>query len=98
MRARAATSSGNAPHVFVFDNTASGNVAPEFTLTGPATALGDTSALAVDAAGREYVASAVTNAITVYAPNASGNSAPIRTIAGVSTGLSDTLGLTIGPQ
>ena len=98
MRVRAATSSGNAPHVSVFDNTASGNVAPEFTLTGPATALGDTSALAVDAAGREYVASAVTNAITVYAPNASGNSAPIRTIAGVSTGLSDTLGLAIGLQ
>lgn len=98
MRVRAATSSGSAPHVSAFGNTANGNVAPEFTLTGPATQLGNTSALAVDAAGREYVANAVTNTITAYGPNANGNSAPIRSIAGASTGLSDTLGLAIGPQ
>src|SRR5207302_9963098 len=44
-------------------------------------------AIALDAAGRLYVANYASSTVTVYAPGASGNAAPVSTIAGIHTGL-----------
>jgi hypothetical protein len=98
LRVRAAGSGTGTPRVNVYPAGATGDVAPQFSLSGPATHLGETDALAVDSALREYVANAAANAITVYPSNAAGNTPPLRAIAGTSTGLDDPLGLAIGPR
>jgi hypothetical protein len=98
MRVRAAVSGSTGPRVNVYANGATGNVAPVLSLTGPATQLGTTSALAIDLNSREYVANDATNTITVYGSNPSGNMAPVAVIAGPHTGLNDTLGLDVGPR
>ncbi len=95
--------SAGAPFVYVANGTdavaafslaASGDVAPDFTLAGPATLLDSPVSLARDAAGNLYVGNrgpltAPVSSITVYAGGASGNAAPVRTIAGPLTGLTN---------
>jgi hypothetical protein len=62
--------------IVTFPLSASGDVAPESTLTG----LSGAGALAVDAQHFLYVTTPL--AILVFAPGSSGNAAPVRTIAG----------------
>jgi hypothetical protein len=97
MPVRAAVSGTTGPLVNVYADNANGDVAPDFSLAGPATQLGTTSALAIDLASREYVANDATNTITVYGSDPSGNTAPVAVITGPDTGLYDTLGLDVGP-
>jgi len=71
----------------VFAANASGNAAPLYTIAGSNTGLNAPGGIALDAAGRLYVANEGSSTVTIYAPGASGNIAPIGTIAGSSTGL-----------
>src|SRR5205807_1001736 len=72
----------------VFGANASGNPAPLYTIAGSNTGLNGPGGIALDAAGRLYVANDGSSTVTIYAPGASGNIAPIGTIAGSNTGLS----------
>ncbi|HYK82116.1 MAG TPA: NHL repeat-containing protein [Gemmatimonadales bacterium] len=78
---------GSLGNILVFAAGASGNVAPKATIAGTSTGLWFPTGIALDAAGRIYVAnednnSGYTESITVYAPGASGNATPTATIAG----------------
>lgn len=80
--------------VDVYSFGESGDVAPDFTLAGPATLLDSPVSLVRDVAGRLYVGNRgpltdPVSSITVYAGGASGNAAPVRTIAGPLTGLTN---------
>lgn len=84
--------------VTVYAAGASGNVAPTATIAGTSTGLNLPVGIAVDAAGKIYVAnggSGVGSSITIYAAGASGNAAPLATIAGSNTGLRGPNGLTL---
>ena len=73
--------------LFQFAPDASGNVAPQTVITGPATQLSNPSDVAVDKAGNMWVANQDNATITEYAPTASGNAAPKLTLGGSATGL-----------
>ena len=71
----------------VFAANASDNATPLYTIAGTNTGLNVPGGIALDAAGRLYVANYGSSTVTVYAPGASGNAAPVSTIAGIHTGL-----------
>lgn len=99
MRVRVAVSGGGAaPRVNVYANAADGDAAPQFSIIGPATGLGESDALAIDASGRSFVANASANTIATFAATASGNTPPVRVIAGPNTGLNYPIGLSVGPR
>jgi sugar lactone lactonase YvrE len=75
-------STGN---VTVYAMGASGTLTPTARIAGGNTGLSFPKGIALDAAGRIYVAN--TTSITVYETGASGNAAPIATIVGGNTGL-----------
>lgn len=77
--------------ITVYAAGATGNIAPVRMIGGSNTGLGGPIGMAVDAAGRLYVANGTIN---VYAPDAAGNVAPIATIAGSNTALSFPAGMT----
>jgi sugar lactone lactonase YvrE len=89
--------------IAVFDPDADGDVAPARIIEGPATGLAYATGLALDRAGRIYVANDRhaedpvfgSAAITVFAPDAQGDAAPSRTIAGWSTRLSRPSAITV---
>ncbi len=56
-------------------------------ISGPATGLAEPDGIAIDTAGRVYVANPGNASVTVYAPSPLGNVPPIRTIAGRATRL-----------
>jgi len=66
-------------------------------ITGPATGLANPEGVALDTAGRLYVANSSASTITEYAPAATGNTAPVATIAGPGTGLDNPRFLAIDP-
>jgi sugar lactone lactonase YvrE len=75
--------SGAAASVLVFARRADGDVAPERTIAGSNTGMINPDGIAVDAAGRIYVAdpfAATSGAVLIFGPNADGNAAPIATI------------------
>lgn len=79
----------------VFAPGASGNVAPVAVLAGFNTGLVWPVGMALDSAGRLFVADREANRISVFAPGVTGNSAPVRTISGNSTGLATPTGVAI---
>ena len=97
-RVRAAASAGVEPRINVYANGANGDVAPQYSIVGPATGLRHADALVVDASGRSFVADAGASTIATFASDAAGNTAPVRTIAGPATGLSYPIGLGVGPR
>src|SRR3989475_776397 len=90
-------SSSGSTSITVYAAGASGNATPSATITGNNTGLSSPHGIALDAAGRLYVANGGSNTITVYAAGATGNAAPIATIAGANTGLSGPIGLAVDP-
>src|SRR5207245_6458234 len=86
-------SSSGSTSITVYAPGASGNATPSATITGNNTGLSSPHGIALDAAGRLYVANGGSNTITVYAARATGNAAPIATIAGANAGLSGPMGL-----
>src|SRR2546422_1060764 len=90
-------SSSGSTSITVYAAGASGNATPSATITGNNTGLSGPHGIALDAAGRLYVANGGSNTITVYAAGATGNAAPIATIAGANTGLSGPIGLAFDP-
>src|SRR3989475_760967 len=90
-------SSSGSTSITVYAAGASGNATPSATITGNNTGLSGPHGIALDAAGRLYVANGGSNTITVYAAGATGNRAPIPTIAGANTGLSGPIGLAFDP-
>lgn len=92
------TSQGGYSGVVSFPLGASGNVTPASTITGAATGLNATTAIAFDPTGRLYVASAGTPSIAEYAYGTTGNTAPTTTISGAATGLNYPDGLSVGPN
>jgi len=80
------------PSVTVYDAGATGNATPIATIKGASTLLDQPIGIALDAAGRIYVANSGTTSaqyrITVYAANANGDVAPVATLSGANTGLS----------
>jgi hypothetical protein len=81
--------------ITAYSAKASGNVAPDFTIAGPATGLNRPDSVATDAAGNVYAANRNSNSITVYAHGASGDAAPVRTIAGSAPGLVNMSGIAV---
>ena len=94
----------------VFAAGANGNATPIASIKGSNTGLDGAYGLAVDAAGRLYVANATAcsammsipsppslGGITVYAPGATGNVPPIARIAGSSTGLFGPMRIAFSP-
>jgi hypothetical protein len=74
--------------VAVYPPGTNGNsVAPTSTIGGPNSGLGGPTGVAVDSAGKIYVANTGLASITVYAAGANGDVAPIATISGSNTGL-----------
>lgn len=73
--------------VTVFDPSANGNAAPVRTISGSLTGLSGPCGIALDGAGKLYVANSYGDSITVYNANANGNVVPIQTISGSNTGL-----------
>jgi hypothetical protein len=71
--------------ITVYAAGATGNPTPTATIHGSNTGLYDPSGIALDGAGRLYVANG--QSITVYAAGATGNATPIATIQGTNTGL-----------
>jgi Beta-propeller repeat len=83
--------------ILVFSPTATGNVAPVRTITGP---LGQTFGIDTDPAGNLYVltysgGSASAPTIVEFGPAATGVAVPVRTIAGANTGLGYGVGLRV---
>ena len=89
--------SSGSTSITVYAAGASGNATPSATITGNNTGLSGPHGIALDAAGRLYVANGGSDTITVYAAGATGNAAPIATIAGANTGLSGPIGLAFDP-
>jgi hypothetical protein len=92
-----------AQKALVYAKGASGNVAPIATIAGSNTGFFGPSGIAVDKAGRIYVANrghfaAGPNSITVYAPGANGNASPIATITGPNTKLGEPTGIAVDPD
>ncbi len=77
---------------------ASGNVAPLTSLTGGATGLNGTTAVAIGTDGRVYVASANNQSIREYPYGATGNATPDAVIAGPTTGLASPQALALDDQ
>ena len=77
---------------------ASGNAAPLTTLTGAATGLNGTTAVAIGTDGRVYVASANNQSIREYPYGATGNATPDAVIAGATTGLASPQALALDEQ
>ncbi len=90
------SSSGNVYAILVYAAGASGNVAPSDSIVGNKTGLSNPTAVALDAAGRIYVAN-TNNTITVYPAGASGNVAPVDSIGGTNTGLFQPTGIAVDP-
>ncbi|MCI0346918.1 MAG: hypothetical protein L0221_15985, partial [Chloroflexi bacterium] len=87
-----------ADSVTVYPLTASGDVAPARTLSGPATGIDTDFGLAVDDEHQElFVANFTLDTITVYPLTAAGDAAPVRTIAGPATQLASPIGLFVDP-
>ena len=63
------------------------NATPTATIAGSNTGLNHPVGVALDAAGRLYVANSALSTITVYMAGATGNATPTATIAGSNTGL-----------
>ena len=63
------------------------NATPTATIAGSNTGLNHPVGVALDAAGRLYVANSALSTITVFAAGATGNATPTATIAGSNTGL-----------
>jgi hypothetical protein len=86
------TGSANNSSVTVYAAGAKGNATPIATIKGANTLLDQPLGIALDAAGRIYVANSATTSaqyrITVYAAGATGDVAPVVTISGSNTGLS----------
>jgi len=83
---------GGPEAVLEFAPGASGNVAPIRDITGAATGLSGTTAVALDGSGNLLVASSsATSSIFVFPVGTSGNVAPSASISGANTGLN-------GPQ
>jgi len=74
---------------------ASGNAAPNTTITGGNTGLTGPFGITLDGAGNIYVTNVGNQSITVYAPGASGNATPTSTIAGSNTGLNHPDGIAV---
>ena len=75
--------------IAVFAPGASGNVAPERTISGPSTGLGGPDDVIVGFNGQIYVTNGFgsgVNSVTVYAPAASGDATPVTEIKGLNTG------------
>jgi len=93
---------GDLDSVTVYAAGANGNAAPIAVISGANTQLNLPQGIAIDSAGKIYVANngsanGGTDAITVYAAGANGNAAPIQTIAGSLTGLNLPAGVAVGP-
>jgi hypothetical protein len=76
-----------------FSLTATGNAAPQATLSGTLTSLNGIGGLAFDEGGQLWAASANNSAIEQFAPGAHGNVAPSRVVAGPDTALLDPAGI-----
>jgi len=86
--------------ISVYAPGASGDVAPLRVISGPNTGISNPWSVALDQAGRVYVANS--NSITVYAPGVGGppgsptaNAAPIRAISGFSARVWGPIGLAL---
>ena len=86
----------SAVHSFALDAT--GNASPLTALSGSATGLNGTTAVAIAANGRVYVASANNQSIREYVNGATGNTMPDAVIAGPSTGLGSPQALLLDGQ
>ena len=80
----------------------SGDVAPMKIISGPHTGLNLPHGIAIDSAGKIYVANDGSDnkgvdSVTVYAPGSSGDAKPITVIRGSLTGLGKPGGLAVGP-
>src|SRR3989442_6506492 len=71
---------------------ATGNATPTVTIAGSNTGLNQPSGVALDAAGRVYVANFI-DSVTIYATGANGEAVPTATITGSNTGLSQPEGI-----
>ncbi len=88
--------------IAVYAAGANGNATPIATIQGSNTGLITPAGIALDAAGRLYVANpgggcgrcSASNTITVYTPGATGNVAPMGIIAGSNTGLNTPTSIT----
>ncbi len=73
---------------------AGGNTAPTKTLSGAATGLNDSQAVAFDAAGNMYVTNQGGASVTMYPAGwASGNTAPTKTLQGAATLIDGAVGI-----
>src|SRR3989454_2342908 len=73
---------------------ATGNATPTVTIAGSNTGLNQPSGVALDAAGRVYVATFI-DSVTIYATGATGKAVPTATITGSNTGLSQPEGIAL---
>ncbi len=78
---------GGSDTVESFALTSTIDSSPLTSLTGPATGLEGTSAVAIDPAGDIFVGSSSSDAVAEFAPGATGNAAPTAVITGAQTGL-----------
>jgi hypothetical protein len=75
-----------------------GNATPAITVAGANAEFMDPQGVALDAAGRLYLADGMgRNRILVYAPGATGNAPPVDSISGSNTGLSYPQGVALDP-
>src|SRR5580692_11468437 len=74
-----------------------GNVNPIREITGKRTQLGHVNQLAIDRAGKIYVANVTNEATLVFNRNANGNASPVRVLAGTRSRINEPDGLAIGP-
>ena len=90
-------SGGNS--IAAFPATASGNAAPQATILGGGngTQLYGPAGIALDTAGRLYVANCC-DQILIFAPGATGNAVPLSAIAGTNTGLAYPTGIAFDPK
>src|SRR5256885_5147862 len=77
----------NGSSVTAYAAGATGNATPTVTIAGSNTGLNHPSGVALDAAGRLYVAT-FSDSVTSYATGATGNAVPTATTTGSNTGLS----------
>jgi DNA-binding beta-propeller fold protein YncE len=73
--------------VTVYPAGSTGNAAPSATISGANTRISIPAGIAIDSAGKIYVANGGNNTVSVYAAGSTGNVAPSATIRGFSTGL-----------